>query len=186
MTVNIIVQARMGSKRLPGKVMMEMAGKPMIGHLLDKIETARRPDGIIVAIPNADLEGVLGNYLATRNCEAVTGPEHDVSERFRLALTYYPCDAFIRICADSPACWPQAIDELVELHEEDPEPYMSITGYQGTTAQLCPTDLFLDHLPTFDEEEREHVLLRFARQTSFLVDTKEDFERVKQEIEAYA
>lgn len=184
MAVNIIVQARMGSKRLPGKVMMEMAGQPMIGHLLDGLEMVRWANEHIVAIPRGDLEGPLGNYLATRNVEVVTGPENDVAERFRLALEYYPCDAFIRICADSPTCWPSGIDELISLYRDDPADFLMVSGYRGTTAQLCSADLFLDSLPSFTKEEREHVLLKFDRETSFLVDTPADFERVKADFEA--
>lgn len=183
MAVNVIVQARMGSKRLPGKVMMEMAGKPMIGHLLDELEMVRFAAAVIVIIPKGDLEGPLGNYLATRDCLVVAGPEEDVAERFRLALEQYPCEAFIRICADSPACWPNGIDELIESHNEMPGHYGQITGYPGTTAQICPTLQFLDALPTFTKEEREHVLTRWVRKFSFLVDTREDYERVKAEFE---
>ena len=177
MTVNCIVQARMGSKRLPGKVMMEVNGKPLIGYLLDRAERAELVDGIVVAIPECDLESSLGRFLKFRGTAISVGPEGDVAKRFAIALEKYPCDVFVRLCADSPIVQPEIIDASIELIGEGA--YVIVGAGWGNQAQAFRTDVFLDREPFMKGAEREHVGLWHDVNFSTVVDTPEDFERVK-------
>src|SRR3990167_4978391 len=106
--ITAIVQARMGSTRLPGKVMMEVRSKPLIGYLLERLASCPRLD-VVVACPARDLDSPLGKFLLKGDHEVffVPGDESDLVSRFvkvleglnaAMRLPRY----FLRICADSP------------------------------------------------------------------------------------
>ena len=178
----MIIQARMGSTRLPGKVMMPIRGRVMIGYLLERM---MRFDPI-VAIPAED-SGGLGIYLRQYGrVFAYDGPVDDVAGRFAAVLAAWSCDAFIRICADSPLLDPALVDAAVALYSGI---YFLVSSPVGSV-EICPTADFLKELPGMSRLEREHVLSRFERwygseaiyvgggDARLVVDTQEDFDRV--------
>ena len=176
MKINAIIQARMGSTRLSGKVMKEIGGKPLIGYLIDRLEQCRRIDRIIVAIPERDMNSPLGRYLQTRSVGISLGSEDDVAGRFSVALKSYPCDAFVRVCADSPLIRPETVDWAADWVSVD---YYFHGSFPGDQAEGFNTRAFLDAVPFMKGAEREHLGLYFKRKHSTVVDTPEDFERVK-------
>ena len=176
MKINAIIQARMGSTRLPGKVMKEIQGKPLIGYLLDRVGLCTKISQTIVAIPERDLDGPLGRFLTFRMVNISTGPEDDVAKRFAIALKSYPCDAFVRLCADSPLIQPKIIDAAACLLGTDP--YILVGAASGNKAQCFDSDFFLQTEPDMKGDEREHIGLWYERNCSTVVDTQEDFERV--------
>lgn len=184
MKVNVIVQARMGSTRLPGKVMREMNGKPMIGHLIDRMEEVEAADKVVYGIPREDLKGPLDVYLRERGCCVAWGqlsPREDINDvagLFEAVLNLEPCDAFVRVCADSPMLLPLSVDRVITPLRVG-APYVSAVGASGQQCQGVRTDVFLEYLPKFTDEEREHVLLYFDRASSTVVDTEDDFRRVE-------
>ena len=102
MNITAIVQARMGSTRLPGKVMMEIEGKPLLGYLLERLEMCEELDGVIVATTNplerhGQVPRLMGHFYL------YGGHENDVAGRFISVLDAHPeIDSICRICADSP------------------------------------------------------------------------------------
>ena len=185
MKAHIIIQARMGSTRLPGKVMREVRGKPLLGWLLDRLKTAEIPDRIIVAIPECDFEGKLGHYLASRrDVDVVSGPEDDVAGRFALVLRFFPCDAFVRICADSPLLDGKIVDNALEDTSPGQFGFFSY-DVPGSSVEVMDSEMFLSALDEMDAEEREHVTLYWKRRLSLVVDTEEDFQRVAGLIESF-
>ena len=178
MTVNCIVQARMGSSRLPGKVMKEIGGNPLIGYLIDRLELCKNIDRTIVAIPERDMNSILGRYLQTRSVDIVQGPEDNVARRFVIALKEYPCDVFVRVCADSPLLDYLVVDfavRMVGLFSD----YHLACFCPGGQAEGFYTEAFLDAVPLMKGDELEHLGLYFKRKYNYVVDTPEDFERVK-------
>ena len=176
MIANCIVQARMGSTRLPGKVMRRVAGKPLIGYLIDSLLECKNIDKTIYAIPEKDKSSALGEYLGVRHVTIVLGPEDDVAARFRIALEKYPCDMFVRVCADSPLLEPGTVDEATFLWDN---PYYHVGSIPGNQAEGFETKAFLKAEPDMDGEEREHLGHYFRNIYASVVDTPEDFERVK-------
>ena len=75
------IQVRMGSTRLPGKVMLEVDGKPLLGHLLDRLEQCRTLDQIVVATSIAEENDVIEKYCLSRKVEIFRGDENDVLGR---------------------------------------------------------------------------------------------------------
>ena len=209
-----IVQARMGSTRLPGKVMMEVKGKPLLGYLLERLE---RCDPI-VACPQRDLDTFGGKhdwYLIDKDIRLhgygyygdrpeYLAMDNDVAGRFAEVLRCENCcpdgapDTFIRICADSPLLDPALVDAAVTLYQP---PYLQIRSPVGSV-EVCDTEYFLFNLPNMTPEEREHVTACLATDSDIItiptlvghrlheqrlvVDTAEDFERVKSVIEKMA
>lgn len=184
MTVNVIVQARMNSTRLPGKVMREIDGKPLIGYLLDRLYVTTQPDKIVIAIPKDDKRSPLGKYLRKVGADIAYGPEQDVAARFAAAIEKYPCDAFVRICSDSPLIDPQLVNMAAKALKISHQLVFVTHGLGGTLVEGAQSDLFLRALPRMDQEEREHVTLFFKRRLSLAVDTEEDFTRVASVITA--
>ena len=96
-----IVQARLGSSRLPMKSLLCMRGLPLIDWVTSRLTTARCLDGLIVAVPDTPLDRVLVEHLQRRNVPCMTGPENDVLERFRQAAAFTGADFIVRVCADN-------------------------------------------------------------------------------------
>ena len=178
MIVNMIIQARMGSTRCPGKVMRDIGGKPMIGYLLDRMEQCKEVDRIIVAIPDEDVNSLLFEYLKKRPI-ALVAPRgvatDDVYGRFATCLKVWQCDAFVRVCADSPMFSSDLIDWAVVRFKDRRGHYLLAQDDFGSV-EVCDTGAFLS-LPAFFHEEREHVTTRL-RNGRFIIDTEEDFGRV--------
>ncbi len=176
MTTNCIVQARMGSTRLPGKVMKEIQGKPLIAYLLSRVSLCTQISQVVVAIPERDLDGPLGRFLMFRKVNISTGPEDDVAKRFAIALKSYPCDAFVRVCADSPLIQPEIIDAAANILGQGL--YVLVGSAQGNIAQAFNSDFFLETEPDMKGDEREHIGMWYEKNCSTVVDTPEDFERL--------
>ena len=194
MIVNAIVQARMGSTRLPGKVMLMAGGKPLIGHLVDRLRRCRGVDRVVVAGPECDRASPLQAYLHGRQIDHYFGdPENDLCARFFSTLALFPCDAFIRVCGDSPLIEPSNVDGIADALRSGVQ-FTSNVGLKlippGQSAEGCMVPLYLDLCRTCAPEDREHAgfpyLYREIAKHDSLVDTREDFERVKRMIEGHA
>lgn len=108
-----IVQARIGSTRLPGKMLLHLRGHAVIDWVLRRIQRSRRIDAVVLALP----ERAPNELLAARapdGVRCVFGPEDDVVGRFLLAARIAAADAVVRICADNPLVCPELVDELVD------------------------------------------------------------------------
>lgn len=112
----VIIQARLGSSRLPGKVLMDIGGKPLIGHLLDRLSKTQKADKIIVAITDNEVDNPLEGFCAERNVACFRGNEQDVLDRFyQCALLFaQPEDRILRVMADSPLHHGEVLDFVIE------------------------------------------------------------------------
>jgi len=111
------IQARMGSKRLPKKVMADICGKPLIQHLIERLKRCNEFDFIILLTSvnkeNDILEDFVKNHLGIK---VYRGSEDDVLSRFVYAQKEYNPDHIIRICADSPLTDPVEVDKIIKHH----------------------------------------------------------------------
>jgi spore coat polysaccharide biosynthesis protein SpsF len=100
--VPVILQARMGSRRLPGKVLSEIAGRPLIEHCIDRLVRASVGPVILATTDQPADDGLvrLAERFGIRVCR---GPEDDVLQRFGLVADYLDARFFIRATADNPA-----------------------------------------------------------------------------------
>ncbi|MGA6988215.1 MAG: glycosyltransferase family protein [Terriglobales bacterium] len=112
-----IIQARMGSNRLPGKVLMPILGKPMLGHIVDRVRTVPSIDQVVVAVPNDGANEVLRRFCADSKITHFAGSETDVLDRYYRAAQQFEADPVIRITADCPIADPQLIEKLIQRYK---------------------------------------------------------------------
>jgi spore coat polysaccharide biosynthesis protein SpsF len=105
----------MGSQRLPGKVMADICGKPMIDRVLDRVRAAKYVSRIILATTTSPGDDVLVEHVGD-SVEVYRGSEDDVLSRFYWAAQLHPdSDAIVRITADDPVKCPELIDLAIEV-----------------------------------------------------------------------
>jgi spore coat polysaccharide biosynthesis protein SpsF len=116
-----IIQARMGSSRLPGKVLADIVGKPMIRRIVERVSASRLIDDIIVATTVAEEDDVLEEYIQFNlNCRVFRGSVNDVLERYFLCARKYQADIIVRLTADDPLKDPLIIDKAIKFLLDNP------------------------------------------------------------------
>jgi spore coat polysaccharide biosynthesis protein SpsF len=143
-TVAAIVQARMGSSRLPGKVLMEAAGKPLLGHLLERLATTRTIERIIVATSVNPGDEPIVVFCRALGVEVFRGSEHDVLDRYYQAARQLGIDLTVRITADCPLVDPEIVDAMVDFARPRMALYDLVTNRHPLT---YPDGLDLDVIP---------------------------------------
>jgi spore coat polysaccharide biosynthesis protein SpsF (cytidylyltransferase family)/aryl-alcohol dehydrogenase-like predicted oxidoreductase len=108
-----VVQARMGSSRLPGKVLEPVAGKPMLWHILHRLGQCRSVDVIAVATSIDPRDDAVEKFCADEGVICVRGPLQNVLERYRLAAVQTGAQTLLRVTGDAPLIDPGIIDYLV-------------------------------------------------------------------------
>lgn len=115
--VAVIIQARMDSTRLPGKVLMNLTGKEsVLGYLLKRLSKCRCVDKVIVVTTTNPKDDVLEKWLKERNYLFFRGSEEDCIERYCGALEKFRADIVVRITSDCPLAVPQVIDEMIKYY----------------------------------------------------------------------
>ncbi|MBT6511929.1 MAG: NTP transferase domain-containing protein, partial [Rhodospirillaceae bacterium] len=102
MTTVAIIQARMGSARLPGKVLMELAGRPVLAHVVGAAGKTAGVDKVVVATSLQAGDDALAAWCAERDVACFRGSESDVLDRFVGAAREYAADIVLRLTADCP------------------------------------------------------------------------------------
>jgi len=111
----IIIQARMDSSRLPGKVLMDINGKPMLTRVIDQVKKVKHIDEIIVATTNRDIDNKILELTYIENVNCFRGSPYDVLSRYYEAAKQYNLDIIIRITADCPLIDPKIVDKVIKL-----------------------------------------------------------------------
>lgn len=121
-----VIQARMTSSRLPGKVLQEIAGKPALKLMCERVARARLVDKICVCVPdtpdNAGLFEFVSNELSL---PCIAGSESDVLSRFIDVVAEFPADYYVRLTADCPLICPEIIDIVIATGLEAGADYAS-------------------------------------------------------------
>lgn len=108
-----VVPVRMGSSRLPGKTLRPLAGKPLLGHLLDRLGRCTRLDGIVVATSANPENDLIEAYCASRGTPCFRGAEDDVLGRLLGALQSQGADTGVLAFGDCPLLDPAIVDTVV-------------------------------------------------------------------------
>lgn len=112
--ISAIIQARMGSTRLPGKVLMDLCGRPVIDVLLDRLSRAESLSSIIVATSDQPQDDALADHLQQQNRAVFRGSEQDVLGRYAEAAQSFGADVVVRITGDCPFVDPELVDRAVQ------------------------------------------------------------------------
>jgi spore coat polysaccharide biosynthesis protein SpsF (cytidylyltransferase family) len=114
MKIVAIVQARMGSTRLPGKVMKEILGRPLLYHFLERLKRVKRIDEIIIATPKGIENEPIFNLARGMGVPVFKGSEEDVLDRFYQCAIAFTADVIVRITSDCPLIDPEIVDKTIE------------------------------------------------------------------------
>ena len=158
----------MGSSRLPGKVLMPVAGRPLLWHILHRLRQCRTVDSVAVATSTEAGDDAIQQFCAGQDIVCVRGPLHNVLERYRLAAEATGAKTLLRVTGDSPLIDPGLVDYLVSGMTAEGADYVQFE--EGVLCAHEGVDVFsrraLDWLVSHageDEIAREHVTSYFKK-----------------------
>ncbi len=157
-----IVQARMGSTRLPNKVMSLIVGKPLIELLLARLSNARSIDEIVVATSLDTRDDVMAKHVENIGYKVFRGSENDVLDRYFRAAVAVSADVIVRITGDCPLIDPAIVDSTVSLRIQSGADYASNSAPPSfpdglDTEVFTMSSLALAHAHATTAAQREHV-----------------------------
>ena len=180
--VDLIIQARMGSKRLPGKSLFDLAGAPLVGRILERVKKCKNVDDIILAIPDTFENLPLKKLALKYSVKVYEGSEDDLVDRYFKAATKFKSEIVCRLPADNPTPEYLEIDKMIEYHLKLNNKGFSTnlaevngSGYpDGIGVEVFDMELLKDISNNiFDSEKREHLHLNFYNyETAKAVDLK--------------
>ena len=197
-----IIQARMGSTRLPGKVLKKIKNKPLLSHIIDRIKISKKVNKIIVATTNKKKDNPIVNLCNKKDIDYFRGSEEDVLDRYYKSAKKYNLnkdDTIIRITADCPVVDPYIMDEVIDLFEDENADYAwnNRTYPDGLDVEVfsfgilkkawkeAKTKYEREHVTPYIKENKEkfrQVCLEYKKNMSkyrWTVDEKKDLEVIK-------
>ena len=198
-----INQARMTSTRLPGKVLKEVLGKPLLEYQIERLHQVRLADELVIATTTNDTDQPIVDLCEHLGVKYYRGSEEDVLSRYYEAATYFRADAVVRVTSDCPLIDPGVVDQVIGLYIRNHDKYDYVSNtLQRTyprgldTEVLSMAALEKAHKEAREQPEREHVTLYIYRrpeqfqlanyscaedysQYRWTVDTPEDYELIK-------
>lgn len=157
-----IIQARMTSTRLPGKVLAEIAGQPMLYHVIQRTRQTKNLDLVVVATSTNQADDAIAQFCQAANLPCFRGSENDVLDRYYQAARHFEADVIVRLTADCPLLASEVIAKVVQTFQMGAFDYVSNT-LQCTYPDGLDTEVFsLAALTQAWQEallnsEREHV-----------------------------
>ena len=157
-----IVQARVGSIRLPGKVLKEINGKSLIEILFHRLAQSKKIDKIILATTKNIENDKLVNLVENLGYEVFRGNETDVLDRYYHAAKKHRSETVVRITGDCPIIDPELVDEIISIYGQENADYVSNTN-PPTYPDGLDTEVFsfealkIAHEQTKEPFDREHV-----------------------------
>jgi spore coat polysaccharide biosynthesis protein SpsF len=109
-----VIQARMGSSRLPGKILLDIKGFPMLARVVERVSRAETIDEVAVATTEDREDDVVAQFCQDRGYTCIRGKNHDVLDRYMKAARETNAEIIVRITADCPLMDPDVIDRTVE------------------------------------------------------------------------
>lgn len=134
----------MGSSRLPGKVMLPGADKPLLGHLLERLAACETLDLVAVATSDHERDNAIAEYCDSIGTSVFRGSEHDVLDRYYRAARTFGLNTIVRITSDCPLIDPKLIDEQVRFFESRRSEFDMVTNRHPLT---YPDGLDFDIIP---------------------------------------
>ena len=128
-----IIQARMSSSRLPGKVLLEVNGRPLLSYMLERISKASTIDRVVVATSTESADDQIEMFCRRENVSCYRGSLDDVLDRYYHAALHVNCDVVVRLTSDCPLLDPAVIDEVVKVYQSRRHDYVANTVPPGGT-----------------------------------------------------
>ena len=200
MKIIAIVQARISSTRLPGKVLADIEGKSMLQHVLERLKRASLLDEVVVAIAQGKSNFPLLNFCLKMKYNHYYGSENDVLRRYYQTAFYHNADVIVRITADCPCIDPHVVNMTIQYYLENSFDYVTFGDIRNPDVPDYPDgfDVEVFSFGTLENAynhslEREHVGKYMLQNCSYdfvpfvselsrkvSVDTEEDLKLVKE------
>lgn len=192
--IPVIVQARTGSTRLPGKALLQLGGEPLLSRVLCNLGECRCIGPMVVAVPHNSV-AALEPLARQAGAETVAGPEEDVLGRYAAVLEQFPCSHFVRATGDNPFVSAEMLDLAVAYHLEHDADLTHWLGIPlGCGVEVVRSSVLMRAAAEAElPHEREHVTpwiysnreqfrvcepeLPFHPELRLTVDTADDFDR---------
>lgn len=162
--ISAIFQVRMGSTRLPAKALIDIEGKPLLQHVVERVQRSQYIDDIVLATTIKPEDSPIIHFAETHKLKFFTGSEEDVLDRFYQSAKMCSADIVVRITPDDPFKDPEIIDKAIEilLQEGDVVEYVTNTLPPSYPIGLDIEVFFIKTLEKAWREakklsEREHV-----------------------------
>jgi spore coat polysaccharide biosynthesis protein SpsF len=123
--IAVILQARMGSTRLPKKVLKDIVGKPMLWHIINRIKKAKSISQIVIATTTKEKDKPIVKLALENGVNVFLGNEDDVLDRYYKAALTFKADIIVRITGDCPLIDPEVIDSAVNYYCSNSFDYVS-------------------------------------------------------------
>lgn len=161
-TTVAVIQARMTSTRLPGKILLPLAGKPILARVIERARAIAGIDKIVVAIPNGPEHEPVASLCGALDAPVMRGPEQDVLKRTLMAAEAQGAETVVRLTSDCPFLDPRASAAIVAAFHASGAAYASNameTGYPlGFDTQVTSLESLREaEAEATDPYEREHV-----------------------------
>ena len=158
-----IIQARMSSKRLPGKVLMKIEGKHLLERVVERVSKSKHITKVVVATSKHHTDLPLRKLCFKKNIECYAGSLSNVANRFCEVLQKFNPRSFVRICADSPFIDPKIIDKcLVRFNKTNSDIVTNVlprTFPRGQSVEIVRSSVFIKNLPKIKKKSQlEHIL----------------------------
>lgn len=157
----IVVQARMTSRRLPGKVLMELAGRPTLWWTISRLRAAEEASRLVVATSDHATDDPIVDFCGREGVACHRGPLDQVADRFAAVARAAEADAFVRICGDSPLIDPAIVDQAIALYRDHDcdlvTNVLTRTFPVGQSVEVLRAEPFYRACATMTDDEREHV-----------------------------
>ncbi|HJP19809.1 MAG: hypothetical protein CMD96_06780 [Gammaproteobacteria bacterium] len=166
--IGAIVQARMGSERLPGKSLIDIGGKPLLVYIIENLKTSKYLSRVILATTENDEDKALLKLAETLKIDGFAGSESDVLNRYKDAAEAFDMETVVRVTGDNILTDVNGMDQTIDLYLKELPDLAANGGEQGyplgTAVEVFSTCL----LQKFNKivcspEEREHVTLHVYR-----------------------
>jgi spore coat polysaccharide biosynthesis protein SpsF len=168
-----IIQARMTSSRLPGKVLLPLPfpnGTPLIYRIIEKLRHSKQIDKIIVVVPSGPMQSPLTRFLETEKIPFLEGDEMNVLSRFTKAIRRFNPKSVIRITADNPFIDVGMLDDFISRFELDDEDYWRSSHLPyGMNMEIFSANalLYAENLNDLSDDNKEHVTTKFLDNNFF-------------------
>ncbi|MBV6478523.1 MAG: 3-deoxy-manno-octulosonate cytidylyltransferase [Ignavibacteria bacterium] len=197
-----LIAARMGSERMPGKVLKQLAGIPSLVHIFKILKQSKLTDEFAVITTELEADDEIEKICISHKVKVIRGSVHDVLDRFRIAIKKYNPKRVIRVTGDDPLMDPEIIDKVIAGHLSGNFDYTSNilerTYPRGMDTEVIEsTALEKVWRSTADKDDHEHVTLYIRRNPGMFrlnsiknekenlsdlrlcLDTEDDYELVK-------
>ena len=164
MKIVATIEARMTSSRLPGKPMLEVCGKPILGHLVDRLNAVPSLNAVVLATTRNQTDDVMVSYAKQIGIEVFRGDEDDVMGRVVEAGRSVDADLIVEITGDCPIIDPEIIEQAIRIYQHNTYEYVGnqhVRSYpDGMDVQVFALDILAkSESMTSEPLDREHVTL---------------------------